>query len=275
VISALESEEASAFDPIGLSPSRAVARYRLIGNHWIRYRFARQFVSNLTVLEFGCGYGVGSSLLLDSVKSYTGVDVHRPGVRWAESNFGDARGNVEFLTLDEFDQSSSNERFDVALGFEVIEHVQEPTRLLSAMVRRVRPGGKLILSTPNGFYSQHRRELFRTPFHFDEYEPSQLHQLLLPYSKSVTYFVERRRDGLDVLFLRRRLRKMHVAHENAAEVKSAKEAHQPSSRSLRSIAWAAVYHTLNGPAFWEIQEVRNSIPKPEGFSTIIAVSTTK
>jgi 2-polyprenyl-3-methyl-5-hydroxy-6-metoxy-1,4-benzoquinol methylase len=42
-------------------------------------------------------------------------------------------------------------RFDVVLASEVLEHVQEPERLVSVCKQRIDPQGILILTVPNGY----------------------------------------------------------------------------------------------------------------------------
>ena len=56
--------------------------------------------------------------------------------------------------------------------FEVIEHVslEDGLELLDALRRRLRPGGRLVLTTPNVFVSGqfHRDATHRTAFAYDE-----------------------------------------------------------------------------------------------------------
>lgn len=45
--------------------------------------------------------------------------------------------------------SFSDASFDAVLFFETLEHFPEPARLVSELYRVLRPGGKMILTTPN------------------------------------------------------------------------------------------------------------------------------
>jgi 2-polyprenyl-3-methyl-5-hydroxy-6-metoxy-1,4-benzoquinol methylase len=49
-------------------------------------------------------------------------------------------------------ESSMPEQFDAVLIAEVIEHVAYPDRFLKSVARLVRPGGYIIMTTPNGGY---------------------------------------------------------------------------------------------------------------------------
>jgi 2-polyprenyl-6-hydroxyphenyl methylase/3-demethylubiquinone-9 3-methyltransferase len=49
---------------------------------------------------------------------------------------------------------------DLVLATEIIEHVAHPDHLLSQLVRFIRPGGYLVLTTPNGAYLGNRLPRF-------------------------------------------------------------------------------------------------------------------
>jgi 2-polyprenyl-3-methyl-5-hydroxy-6-metoxy-1,4-benzoquinol methylase len=53
-----------------------------------------------------------------------------------------------------------SECFDVVLALELIEHVAHPDVLLQQTLRLVKPGGFLIISTPNGGYFRHHGPKF-------------------------------------------------------------------------------------------------------------------
>ena len=57
--------------------------------------------------------------------------------------------------LDEFDHP-----IDLVLALEVIEHVAHPDQFLHAISRLVKPGGHIIISTPNGGYLMNKLPRF-------------------------------------------------------------------------------------------------------------------
>ncbi len=54
-----------------------------------------------------------------------------------------------------------NDEFDAVTVLDVIEHVHEPARLLAEARRVTRPGGVILVKTPNGRYSWLKHVLFR------------------------------------------------------------------------------------------------------------------
>jgi 2-polyprenyl-3-methyl-5-hydroxy-6-metoxy-1,4-benzoquinol methylase len=96
-----------------------------------------------SVLDVGAGAGAFSSRLADLAFDVVAVDAN-------PAEF-DCPG-VPFFPLDLNTQAISDvvsKQFDVACCLEVIEHVENPWRLLRTIHDVVKPGGKLVLTTPN------------------------------------------------------------------------------------------------------------------------------
>jgi 2-polyprenyl-3-methyl-5-hydroxy-6-metoxy-1,4-benzoquinol methylase len=63
--------------------------------------------------------------------------------------------------MDALSDSDLGERFDVVVCGEVIEHVDDPVRLVKFAKRHLAPGGRILMSTPNPFYWLFIREAWR------------------------------------------------------------------------------------------------------------------
>jgi len=96
------------------------------------------------VVDFGCGQGTLYSYLREHFHRYIGIDI----VRY-ESFPEDSR--VEFYEVD-LDCSKVNlpdGLAEVVYCLERIEHVENPRALMRELVRLAKPGGSIIVSTPN------------------------------------------------------------------------------------------------------------------------------
>ncbi|MCS6833225.1 MAG: class I SAM-dependent methyltransferase [Flammeovirgaceae bacterium] len=129
------------------------------------------------VLEIGCGFGRGVSLIAPSSQSFTGIDKNTALISELSAKYP----NFRFLAMVIPPLTGlKDESFDMVVTFQVIEHI-ENDRLFVEEIRRVlRKGGKAIITTPNKKLS-----LTRNPWHVREYEIEELRKLLATYFSKV------------------------------------------------------------------------------------------
>lgn len=97
------------------------------------------------ILDVGCGVG-------QVVHSLTQAGCRARGVEVSEANLALARELPgEFHLYDGISLPFPDHAVDVVGAFNVLEHVEEPVRLLDEMTRVLRPGGQLVVSSPNFF----------------------------------------------------------------------------------------------------------------------------
>ena len=105
--------------------------------HVARYRFARERVRG-RVLDVACGTGYGTAML-----GAVGVDVSLDALRYAR------RHPARYVAADAARLPFGRGDFDAVVSFETIEHVADPARFVAECVRVLKPGGRLLVSTPN------------------------------------------------------------------------------------------------------------------------------
>ena len=97
------------------------------------------------VLDLGCGNAKVVALLRPD-QNYVGVDGRLDMIRWLADNY--ARYAFYHCNLDR-EALTTLGRFDTILMMAVIEHLAEPGRLLCQLPHYLKPGGKLIITTPS------------------------------------------------------------------------------------------------------------------------------
>jgi 2-polyprenyl-3-methyl-5-hydroxy-6-metoxy-1,4-benzoquinol methylase len=97
------------------------------------------------MLDIGCGPGIFSSKFIPFGFSVYGVDLTAEQVRIAKGNGLEA--TVHDIGLKGLPYESGS--FDLAFAGEVIEHIVDTTNFLREAHRVLKPGGCLILTTPN------------------------------------------------------------------------------------------------------------------------------
>jgi len=117
-------------------------------------RIVRQYVlrdcpESVEILEIGCGNGCYLSYPLALMGySVLGLDPHRPSIEMAQKMYG--RDNCEFRCC-HLEELPAENKFSCVILSEVIEHLDDPGKMLRAAAARIAPGGVLIVTTPNGF----------------------------------------------------------------------------------------------------------------------------
>jgi ubiquinone/menaquinone biosynthesis C-methylase UbiE len=126
-------------------------RNRGIQCKWHHHKFrriVREIGSGSRHLDFGCGPGTFVSLLPVDV-SAVGVDIAGAQIGYAQEHYGGP--GKEFRKIDSERLPFPDESFDSISCIEVIEHLDSRTTatIFSEFLRIMKPGGKLIVTTPN------------------------------------------------------------------------------------------------------------------------------
>ena len=109
----------------------------------------RQTVS---ILDYGCGTGDHITFpLAQSGHDVLGVDIHGPSILEARRRY--TLANLTFRVGELKDLMDEGLSFDFIVCSEVLEHLHNPEEFLRGLRSLLRPGGGLIITTPNGFGS--------------------------------------------------------------------------------------------------------------------------
>lgn len=119
----------------------------------IKHLQAKRDLDGKRVLEIGCGLGGFACWLASRPErpaQLVAADFALTAVRKGRS-FA-AKNNLAGITWEVADVQNlahQSNSFDTVISCETIEHVPSPRRALSELARVLRPGGRLILTTPN------------------------------------------------------------------------------------------------------------------------------
>lgn len=98
---------------------------------------------DISILDVGCGLGYMTYALNKAGYKVTGLDISEEAIGVARTTYGD------FFVCDDFFKHQTQESYDVICMLELIEHVRDPHAYIAHARTLLKPGGKLIVTTPN------------------------------------------------------------------------------------------------------------------------------
>jgi SAM-dependent methyltransferase len=142
--------------------------------HLARYRFARERVGG-RILDVACGTGYGAALL-----GAVGVDISAEAL-------ARARNETDRLIRSDALRLPFGAAFDAVVSFETVEHLADPEGFVAECRRVLRPGGLLVMSTPNRELWSPRSSKPLQAHHVREFSRKEFLALLGPF-RDVTLF---------------------------------------------------------------------------------------
>lgn len=101
-------------------------------------------VHKLHILDVGCATGYFGSILKHQDNQVTGIDISSSAITIAKKVLDQA-----FCINLETKKIPGRERFDLIICSEVIEHLFDPQAVIKKLLTRLKPKGRLIITTPN------------------------------------------------------------------------------------------------------------------------------
>lgn len=154
-------------------------------NYWFRrheaaYRAAVDWVAGARVLEAGTGEGYGAALLATTAQRVVALDYDAATTAHAARLYPHLpvlRGNVVGMPF-------VDGAFDAVVSLQVVEHLWDQPGYVAECARVLRPGGLLVVSTPNRLTFSPGYDPAagspQNPFHTREFAAAELADLLAP-----------------------------------------------------------------------------------------------
>jgi len=152
-----------------------------------RYGWIVRFAGDLRgkkILDLGCGGGSLTYILAKAGAEVTGVEQEGLGLQFAKENLmtvdRDKNWKYSFVQASAYELPFEKDYFDTVVNCEVIEHLENPEKMLQEVARVLKKGGKFILTTPYRL-----TEVPQDPNHVKEYFPGELEAMLKKYFSNV------------------------------------------------------------------------------------------
>lgn len=148
-----------------------------VDRDWVelRYYLALDNINdNDIVLDAACGSGFGSAILSQKARLVYGVDISKEAIRYARIKYKSKK--IKYVYGDVKHLKFKDGIFDVAVGIETLEHLDQVELYLKELKRVTRETGKIIISTP-----MKKSNVLQTPYHIHEYEYEEFKKVLNSY----------------------------------------------------------------------------------------------
>jgi len=120
------------------------------------------------LIEFGCASGAASSVLKTYGWDVTATDVSKYAVKKAAKNYK----GIRFMTHN-MEKPFGKEKFDLAVAFDVIEHLPHPETGIKNVYNLLKPNGVVIFSTPNDY-----PHVYNDPTHISVKKPQEWRKIM-------------------------------------------------------------------------------------------------
>ncbi len=150
-----------------------------VENYWFRrhevvYRHCAALCAGREFLEAGCGEGYGADLLASHARRVVAVDYDEATVAHVRARYP----RVEVVQANLAALPMPDASLDVVVNFQVIEHLWDQPQFITECLRLLRPGGALLMSTPNRITFTPGSDVPVNPFHTRELNAAELCELL-------------------------------------------------------------------------------------------------
>ena len=146
--------------------------------HVERYKLACEYSHEKRVIDIACGVGKGSFILAEEggAQCVDAYDIQEEAIRYAK--WRNKNEKISFGTGDA-EKISFTEKFDLAVSFETIEHLNNHNKFIQNIHRALSNNGTFIVSTP--ISSVDLNSTPSNPYHVQEWGFKAFHKILQPY----------------------------------------------------------------------------------------------
>ena len=118
-----------------------------VRNPWIASEIRERLKKKIALLDVGCGAGLLTNALALEGHAVTGIDLSEQSLEVARKR--DASGKVRYVKANAYELPFPDASFDAVCAMDVLEHVEQPERLIAEASRALKKGGLFFFHTFN------------------------------------------------------------------------------------------------------------------------------
>ena len=176
--------------------------YQFIYNHCITKSTSHpqypKFIWKPTIVDVGCGSGVGSNILSQEADFVWGIDKNENSIKFAKEAFTRVKNGIYYnsqVSFDQIDIINDNREFmkmDIVVAIEVIEHINDYKTFLKKLTqfdtKNSNNPTEYFISTPNRNNKSIQKDKPFNPWHVREYTAQEFHAVLSEFFEDIEFF---------------------------------------------------------------------------------------
>lgn len=155
-----------------------------------------KFIWKPTVVDVGCGSGVGANIISQEADMVWGIDKNKTSIRFATEAFERQKNGIYYssqLTFDHIDILEDTReylKFDYVICIEIIEHIYDYKKFLYTIIKKFRKKTKegetqFFISTPNRNHKTIAKDHPKNIYHVREWTAEEFFDVLSEYFEKV------------------------------------------------------------------------------------------
>lgn len=156
-------------------------------SHIERYKLACKYTLDKEVIDIACGTGKGSYMIATEgqAKQVDGFDIESAAIRYSKWRNGRFNITYKIINAELFDITS---KYDCAVSFETIEHLNNYRSFLSNVKKALKPGGLFLISTPISPLPVDKNPY--NPYHIQEWGFTEFQNLVNEFFKIEKIYIQ-------------------------------------------------------------------------------------
>lgn len=159
-----------------------------------------KFIWKPTIVDVGCGIGVGTNILSQEADFVWGIDKNEKSVKFGQAAFERQKNGiyyssqVSFEVVDIIKDTRTFMKFDIVAAIEIIEHINDYRTFLKNLIIKFdnrRPGveaTEYFISTPNRNNKGIKKEKPGNPYHVREWTSEEMYDALSEYFSNIQLY---------------------------------------------------------------------------------------
>ena len=155
-----------------------------VDEYLYRAKWISEFIRDGSILDLGCNNGILSLKYAYQGRRVVGIDLSKEAINFCNDFL--KRNNISQYYQIKIEDYNGKEKFNNIFVCEVIEHAENPKKILDIAKKQLKKNGLIFLTTPD-YYGQYGINNTGDTEHLRTYKAFELKKLILKYGTIIDF----------------------------------------------------------------------------------------